>query len=123
MVSRESPDEADSLLPREERNSTADAFNGPSVSKAIGWKSQALARDEYFSTLLSAALSATEPAETEERERYEGAKVLVTVTSQARQRPEDHGIIIIRIILIIIIIIIIFKKIFSSVLSVPEDRC
>ena len=45
-----------------------------------------------FGHLVVCALSAAVPAEIDEIAAYEGAKVSVTVTSQAKLFPEAHGI-------------------------------
>ena len=90
--SRGSPETTDMRLPRALRNVKPLPLIGPSVSKANGTKSCVVVSCEYLIIFIDAALSAAEPAETEEREMYEVAKVSQTVTSHARGLPEDHGI-------------------------------
>ena len=63
---------------------------GPSVSTATGMKWCVPEILEYFLRFLSAAASATAPALWIESGRYEGAKVSLTVASQARHLPELH---------------------------------
>jgi len=46
----------------------------------------------YLSSFLSAAASATEPAQADVALRYEAVTVSVTVTSQMAQRPSFHGV-------------------------------
>jgi len=64
---------------------------GPSVSTAIGWKENEAGRSAYFASFLEAAASAAAAAVTEEAGRYESARVVATVTSQAMARLECHG--------------------------------
>ena len=50
-----------------------------------------MARAEYFLILSSAAASAAEPERCTEWLRLLGARVSITVTSQVRHLPDDHG--------------------------------
>ena len=51
-ISRESPDSELNRRPTSLRKYRADAFSGPMVSKATGWKMLSEARVEYFDFLL-----------------------------------------------------------------------
>ena len=58
---------------------------------ANGTKWCDVARAEYFLILSSAAASAAEPERCTEWLRLLGARVSITVTSEVRHLPDDHG--------------------------------
>jgi len=69
----------------------AELLTGPSVSSAIGWKRYAAGRPEYLSVFFVAANSAAEPAQLDDADKYDSAKVVVTVTSHVSALPFCQG--------------------------------
>ena len=67
----------------------------PNVSTATGWKMKRRPNSAYFAIFLTSAASATDPAASAERIRFEDANVLTHVASQMRQRPRKQGYIVI----------------------------
>ena len=63
----------------------------PDVSTATGWKMKRRPSSAYFSIFLTSAASATDPAASAARIRFEDASVLTHVASQMRQRPREQG--------------------------------
>src|SRR5260221_2893435 len=65
---------------------------GPNVSSAIGTKVSLLVISVYLTRFLAAAFSAAAPGVVAVVMMYEAAKESVTVTSQVKHFPPDHGI-------------------------------
>ena len=61
----------------------------PDVSTATGWKMKRRPNSAYLAIFLTSAASATDPAASAARIRFEDANVLTHVASQMRQRPRE----------------------------------
>ena len=61
----------------------------PDVSTATGWKMKRRPNSAYFAIFLTSAASATDPAASAARIRFEDANVVTHVASQMRQRPRE----------------------------------
>ena len=61
----------------------------PDVSIATGWKIRCRPNIAYLAIFLTSAASATDPAASAARVRFEDAKVLTHVASQMRQLPRS----------------------------------
>ena len=71
------------------KNWIVDFPMAPDVSTATDWKIRRRPNSAYLAIFLTSAASATDPAASAARIRFEDASVLTHVASQMRQRPRE----------------------------------
>ena len=71
------------------KNWIVDFPMAPDVSTETGWKMKRRSNSTYMAIFLTSSASATDPAASAARIRFEDANVLTHVASQMRQRPRE----------------------------------